>query len=279
MGADSTVRLSQALDFHDECAALHSALEHAPAEAWTEPTQFKGWTFDDVLGHLYFFDHASEIAARSRDDVQALFRDIVQASATGLSLIDYSRRWLDGCAGNDLLDRWRSQYQRLADIYAAFEPDHRLAWAGPDMSARSFMSARQMETWAHGQAIFDALGIDRVEHDRLRNIAVMGINTFGWTFKVNRREVPAVKPYVRLTSPSGALWEWNEPSTAERVEGSAVDFCRVVAQTRNLLDTNLAVTGDIARQWMESAQCFAGPPEKPPAPGTRFKQARYNSEW
>ena len=135
-----------------------SALEDAPAEAWTEPTQFKGWTFDDVLGHLYFFDHAAEIAARSRDEIQALFRDIVQASATGVSLIDYSRRWLQGCAGTELLERWRSQYQRLAEIYAAFEPDQRLAWAGPDMSARSFMSARQMETWAHGQAIFDALG-------------------------------------------------------------------------------------------------------------------------
>jgi uncharacterized protein (TIGR03084 family) len=208
-----------------------------------------------------------------------LFRDIFQASATGVSLIDYSRRWLQGCAGSALLERWRTQYQRLAEIHAAFEPGHRLAWAGPDMSARSFMSARQMETWAHGQAIFDALGIDRVEHDRLRNIAVMGVNTFDWTFKVNRRDVPAVKPYLRLTSPSGALWEWNEPSTAECVEGSAVEFCRVVTQTRNVLDTNLAVTGDIARQWLASAQCFAGPPESPPAPGTRFKQGRYNSEW
>ena len=279
MGASSTSGLVQALDFRDECDALHSALENAPADAWAEPTQFKGWTFDDVLGHLYFFDHAAEIAARSRDEIQALFRDILQAGATGVPLIDYSRRWLQGCAGTALLERWRTQYQRLAEIYAGFEPGHRLAWAGPDMSARSFMSARQMETWAHGQAIFDALGIDRVEHDRLRNIAVMGINTFDWTFKVNRRDVPAVKPYVRLISPSGALWEWNDPATVERVEGSAVEFCRVVTQTRNLADTNLAVTGGIARQWLERAQCFAGPPEQPPAPGTRFKQGHYNSEW
>jgi uncharacterized protein (TIGR03084 family) len=279
MAVENNAALGQALDFRDECDALHAVLERAPAEAWDEPTQFKGWTFDDVLGHLYFFDHAAEIAARSRDEIQALFRDIARASATGLSLIDYSRRWLDGCAGPALLERWRTQYQRLAGIYAVFAPDHRLAWAGPDMSARSFMSARQMEVWAHGQAIFDVLGIERVEHDRLRNIAVMGVNTFGWTFKVNRRDVPAVKPYVRLTSPTGAVWEWNDPSAAERVEGSAVEFCRVVAQTRNLLDTNLAVTGASAAQWMEHAQCFAGPPERPPAPGTRFKQGRYNSEW
>ena len=103
MRADSTARLGQALDFRDECDALHSALENAPAEAWAEPTQFKGWTFDDVLGHLNFFDHAAEIAARNRDEVQALFRDIFQASTTGVALIDYSRRWLDGCAGSALL--------------------------------------------------------------------------------------------------------------------------------------------------------------------------------
>jgi uncharacterized protein (TIGR03084 family) len=106
----------------------------------------------------------------------------------------------------------------------------------------------------------------------------MGVNTFGWTFKVNRREVPAVQPYVRLISPSGALWEWNDPAAAERVEGSAVEFCRVVTQTRNLADTHLAVTGASARQWLERAQCFAGPPEQPPAPGTRFKQVRCSSE-
>ena len=67
----------------------------------------------------------------------------------------------------------------------------------------------------------------------------MGVNTFGWTFKVNRRDVPAVKPYVRLASPSGALWEWNDAARPDRVEGSAVEFCRVVTQTRNVLDTGL----------------------------------------
>jgi uncharacterized protein (TIGR03084 family) len=272
MAAAPDGRLGQALDFRDECDALHAVLVAAPAAAWRVPTQFKQWTFDDVLGHLYLFDHAAEIAARSRDDVEALFRDLVHAQAAGCTLIDYSRRWLQGCAGGELLERWRVQYRRVADVYATLPPDHRLAWAGPDMSARSFISARQMEAWAHGQAIFDALGIDRVEHDRLRNIAVMGVNTFGWTFKVNRLDVPATKPFVRLASPSGTAWEWNDPSATDRIEGSAVDFCRVVTQTRNVRDTQLQVTGDIAGQWMAMAQCFAGSRETPPAPGTRGKR-------
>ena len=43
------------------------------------------------------------------------------------------------------------------------------------MSARSAISARQMETWAHGQEVFDVLGADREEHDRIRNIVVLGL--------------------------------------------------------------------------------------------------------
>ena len=38
------------------------------------------------------------------------------------------------------------------------------------MSARSSISARLMETWAHGQAVYDRLGVVRVDTDRIRNI-------------------------------------------------------------------------------------------------------------
>ena len=76
---------------------------------------------------------------------------------------------------------------------------------------------------------------------------------------------------MRLTGPSGATWEWNDAIATSRIEGSAVDFCRVVTQTRNVRDTALIVTGDSARQWMEIAQCFAGPPET--AAGARNTRA------
>jgi hypothetical protein len=56
------------------------------------------------------------------------------------------------------------------------------------------------------------------------------------------------------------------------VSGDAVEFCQVVTQSRNIEDTGLSVTGDNARLWMSKAQCFAGPPEQPPAPGVRRSQ-------
>ena len=66
------------------------------------------------------------------------------------------------------------------------------------------------------------------------------------------------------------MWTWNEPSDSERVEGDATEFCQIVTQVRALGDTQLKVVGEVAERWMSIAQCFAGAPEDPPAPGTRF---------
>ena len=90
-----------------------------------------------------------------------------------------------------------------------------------------------------------------------------------------RGETPAgPMPYVRLTAPSGDIWEFGEPSTEEFVAGAATEFCQVVTQVRNIADTQLDVVGPIATDWMSKAQCFAGGPETPPAPGTRFTKTK-----
>jgi uncharacterized protein (TIGR03084 family) len=98
---------------------------------------------------------------------------------------------------------------------------------------------------------------------------VIGVRTFGWTFANRRLPVPGPAPHVRLVAPSGAVWEWNAESESGLVEGSALDFCQVVTQTRNVADTRLQVTGEAATRWMAIAQCFAGGPVDPPKPGER----------
>ena len=75
---------------------------------------------------------------------------------------------------------------------------------------------------------------------------------------------------MRLTSPSGDIWEWNDRNSNNCVSGDATAFAQVVTQVRNIEDTTLVVTGDGARKWMALAQCFAGPPITPPVKGFRF---------
>jgi uncharacterized protein (TIGR03084 family) len=185
------------------------------------------------------------------------------------SLRAFENEWLAGRRGRALLAEWREFYLPMAQRFEQADAKRRLKWLGPDMSVRSSISARLMETWAHGQEVYDHLGVARVDTDRIRNIAQLGVNTFGWTFRVHGQEIPGDAPRVTLRAPSGAIWEWNSGNSTDHIQGSATEFCQVVTQTRNIADTGLQVSGAVAGQWMAIAQCFAGPPERPPAIGER----------
>jgi len=261
----------QVIDFRDESDALYRLMQPLEPEAFGTVTQFKQWSFNDVLGHLHLWNHAADLSLTDEAAFQAFIGEVFKYVASG-SLRSFEKQWLSGLSSQELLEQWHAFALEMSQRFGAVDPQTRVKWAGPDMSVRSSITARLMETWAHGLAIYDALGVERIDTDRIRNIAVLGVNTFGWTFRNRRLEVPAQMPYVRLTAPSGALWDWGEVSESERIEGSATEFCQVVTQTRNVADTALRVTGDTASEWMRIAQCFAGPPEHSPPPGTRHVQ-------
>lgn len=261
--------LQQAWDFRDESEALYRLLSPLPDSEYREATQFKGWTLDDVLRHLHVWNRAAETALTN----EAAFLDYmarVQAARTGLGMRGFEREQCQGLSGRPLLELWRTGFLEVAGQFAGADPKRRVKWAGPDMSVRSSITARLMETWAHGQEVYDHLGVIRNDTDAIQNIVVLGINTYGWTFAVRKQSAPEPTPHVRLTAPSGAIWEYHEPQAHNCVVGSATEFCQVVTQVRNIADTQLQVVGEPARQWMTQAQCFAGAAETPPAPGSRF---------
>jgi uncharacterized protein (TIGR03084 family) len=263
--------MQQAEDFRQESRALAAVLEGLDDAGLRQPTLFKNWTIEDVLGHLHLFNVAAETSLQGEAAFAEFITPILADMQSGKTILECQYPWLDGLSGTALYQAWKDGAESCADAFAGANPKERVKWVGPDMSALSSITARQMETWAHGQEVFDALGIDRVETDRIRNICHLGVSTFGWTF-VNRREpVPEPAPHVRLRGPSGAVWDWNDPQDDNCVTGSAVEFAQVVTQVRNVADTELRMTGATARRWMEIAQCFAGPPETPPAKGTRHK--------
>jgi uncharacterized protein (TIGR03084 family) len=137
------------------------------------------------------------------------------------------------------------------------------------MNALSLATSRLMETWAHGQDIFDALRIPRESTDRLRHIAHLGFRTLEWTYRNRCLKVPDEPVRVELRAPSGALWAWGPEAAENRICGPAEDFCLVVTQCRHVDDTILEISGGVARDWMEKAQCFAGPPREGPPAGSR----------
>ena len=236
-------------DLTAEWAELDSWLDGADLDT---ATPAEGWTIADQLGHLAFYDEREVLSLtdpdRFRTELAALLEsgDLADFGDIHRTRDDEPRAWLA---------------HARADMVAAFaekDPKDRLPWYGPDMSARSAATARLMETWAHGQDVADALGIERVPTNRLRHVAHLGVVTFGWSH-LNRGETPpSVPPRVELTGPSGDVWVWHEDGDG-LVRGPALDFCLLVTQRAPRASLALEVEGDAADHWLDIAQAFAGP--------------------
>lgn len=262
--------MQQAKDFLAESQALSVLLAPLPDADYETRTLFKQWTINQILRHLHVWNIAADLSLTD----EAAFAEFMTSMVAGIRggrLPDFEAAYLDNLSGQKLREAWAETGKNVAQHFSEADPKLRVKWVGPEMSALSSITARLMETWSHAQAIYDVLGVQRTDTDRIGNIVRLGVNTYRFTWKNRRIEPPGPMPQLRLTAPSGAIWEYGEQSKSGIIEGNATEFCQVVTQCRNIADTSLEVTGDVAHQWMAVAQCFAGPPQDPPPAGARYR--------
>jgi uncharacterized protein (TIGR03084 family) len=184
-------------DLSAEADEFDGLLASLVPDDWTRATAFKSWTIDDIVRHLHMGDRMALAAATDIAASRALQAEVQAKRATGLSRLEETRQRLNGLAGPTLRTRWRETLERLIGVMAALPSEARLPWAGPDMGVGTFTIARQMETWSHAQAIWDLLGRERPAPPmRLRNIAELGVRTFGWAYRNRGLLVPAVRPHI-----------------------------------------------------------------------------------
>jgi uncharacterized protein (TIGR03084 family) len=142
----------------------------------------------------------------------------------------------------------------------------KLPWFGPPMSPASMATARLMETWAHGQDVADALGVQRTPTARLRHVAHLAVRTRGFAHVVNDLDPPTADVRVELLAPDGGTWTFGPEDAEQTVTGTALDFCLVAVQRVHRDDTDLVANGPEADQWLDVIQAFAGPPGEKRAP-------------
>jgi len=251
-------------DLVAESGTLREVLARLAAADWGLATPAAGWTITDQVTHLAYFDDVTRLSVA---DPERFTAEAGQLTAGGDDYPDrVAARFRDTAPADTLawFDRARAE---LTAAYRAADPSVRLPWFGPAMSLASSVTARLMETWAHSQDVFDTVGVTRVPTAAMRHVADLGIRALRYTYTVRGLEVPADPIRVELDGPDGVRWTWGPPDAADRVTGTALDFCLLVTQRRHRDDTALEATGATARQWMSIAQAFAGPagPGRPPA--------------
>jgi uncharacterized protein (TIGR03084 family) len=248
-------------DLAAEYEALGALVAGLREARWDTPTPAEPWTVRDQIAHLAYFDVAALVAIT---DAETWKREV----SLGREEREQRRFDLAGrLAPFELLARWRESRRSMIDALRSLDRRARIPWYGPPMGALSFATARLQETWGHGQDVADALGVRRPATDRLRHIAHLGVLTRAYSLTNQGRPAPVEDVRVELTSPAGERWVWGDENAKNRMTGSARGFCLVVTRRRHVADTDLITEGPIAREWMEIAQAFAGPPGAGRRPG------------
>jgi uncharacterized protein (TIGR03084 family) len=220
---------------------------------WFRVTPAKGWDVRDTVAHLADTDELAidtcTGGARALNEFAATLAS--PADTTLWGVLAGRRR-----TGREVREWWASTQSAERDVLGRLDPSTRVPW-GLGMRVPSFLTARLMETWAHGLDIRAALGVDAHDTPRLRQVAWLAIRALPYAFGVAGRSAPSGPLRVELTGPEGDVWPFGPEDAPDRITGPAGEFCRVFVQRLALGDARgLRVEGAGAESSLEVARAY-----------------------
>ena len=219
---------------------------------WNTPTGAVGWDVRDLVSHLahledYAFNAVAEDGDKLSDASQyASFDEFNQAG------VEVGR----AMRVQDTLEWWRNSRARVVEKLSKLEGSERIPWFGGPMSARSFASARLMETWAHGLDAHRAVGSEPEDTLRLYHIAHLAYISLPYAFEMAGEQFDG-DLRIELRAPQYKKWSFGPDEASNLITGMAGDFCRVAVQREKAANTGLEAEGELAHTALRVVRTFA----------------------
>jgi uncharacterized protein (TIGR03084 family) len=232
---------------------LQDLLQTIDTDAWLLPTPARGWDVRDTIAHLADTDEMAIATATGRPG------SINERAAAAASVEDVTYQGvLRGRrrSGAAVLAWWETSAAAQREMFVAIDPAVRIPW-GIGMRPPALITARMMETWAHGLDVCAALGVEPVDTDRLAHVAWLATRALPYAYSYAGREQPPDPLRVELTLPSGAAWTTGPATAANRITGPAGEYCRVfVHRSQPVGAPNVHAEGDAAVAALSVARAF-----------------------
>lgn len=239
-------------DLEAEHRELYDVVAAISPDDWLTPTPAWGWDVRDTIAHLADTD---ELAIGTATGGDYALNTVAAQTASAEDLTFQGVRRGRKLPGAEVAAWWARTSAAIRATLAALPADTRVPW-GIGMRTPSFVTARMMETWAHGLDVRAALGVPAPDSDRLAHVAWLSTRALPYAFTVAGREMPTAPLRVELVLPSGAMWTYGPEDAADRIAGSAGEYCRVFVQRRSRADTNLEIQGDAAEAAIAVARAY-----------------------
>lgn len=214
-------------DLAQEQQAFADLLATLDERDWCRPSAAEGWTVRDQVAHLA---DTEDVAA---DTLSGGPRGFAAAVAPYRAAEDFTAA---GCRRGDSLSPveltawWERASARTRALLTTCDEGDRVAW-GFGMPARTFAAARQMEHWAHGLDIADALGVPVPESSRLRRVAALGLSSLRYALSRARVAWPSGRTLrLQLSTVDGLAAEFGPRDATDVLRGPMLGWCRVATR-------------------------------------------------
>lgn len=238
-------------DLIDEGDSLAAIMAAANADDFARATFCPGWTVLHQLSHLEWTD--SQLA-RAIIDPEGFTSDA--ANMPGRR-VDEAAQVGSARSADECLRAWDTSRHRLIDTVRRQPDSTRVPWFGPPMSLATAVTARIMETFAHGHDIADALGAAVEPTDRLRHVATLAWKARSYSFSVHGLRAPTSELRLDVRGVDGDVWSWGSESAENRVTADAYDFALLATRRRTRVESRVSAVGADAQRWLEVVQAFA----------------------
>ena len=149
-------------DLVAEQDVLDAVVAQLSDDQWALPTPSPRWSVADQIGHLTYFDNNAALAITDAEAFKLTVADLLDASARGDDATDdFTFGPVRRTSPSEILGMWREGRAALSAAAASLTNGTRIEWYGPSMGAKSFLTARLMEVWAHGKDVCDTVSAHR----------------------------------------------------------------------------------------------------------------------
>jgi uncharacterized protein (TIGR03084 family) len=240
-------------DLAEEQRALLDVLQSVSGDDWYAPTPAKGWDVRDTVAHLADTDGiAVDTCTGGPRPLNDFARTLSSSDDVTLWGVLHGRRR----SGAEVLAWWETAQTAEREVLASLDPSVRVPW-GLGMRVSSFITARLMETWAHGLDVRSTLGVAAPDAPRLRNVAWLAIRALPYAFTVAGVEPPGRPIRFELAGPAGEVWTFGPPDVPDVIRGDGGEFCRVFVQRLARADAStLIAEGDAADAALDVARAY-----------------------
>lgn len=241
--------------FREETAIMQELLLSLEDGQWTAATPAPGWSVLDQVAHLTFVYDLAATACEQPEFFKA-FASGVGPTQFADAIADGLRRF--GGTPAETLAGWMATRDRVAAALEAVTSGH-VPWLVNPLPPDVLTMAGMLETFAHGQDVADAVGVQlrRTDHAAYLVGFIARTRDFGF----HSHELPAPTEDFRFEAvlPSGARTVVGPADATQVITGPATDIALLASRRRHRDDLQVKAVGDDAERWLAVAQAYRGP--------------------